>query len=125
MKHLGRAARSLLEELESGGLVVAKFRTEDGWVRKPVSVNVRWYQEFCAENPSNRKRQRWKNPRTIIKRCDTITALHRIARGNLNGLYAQRLLPYLRKRANEIRRGERRKVLRRSSRREMFDHVPF
>lgn len=93
----------MLDELESCRLTVCKIRTEDGWIRVPLTRNADWYREFCAEYVTPRRDRRMK-ARTIIKRCHTESALNRIARGKIETEYARRLLPRVVERAKEIPR---------------------
>lgn len=90
---IAETATYLLDELEGQGLEVVKVPSENGYVRVPVSVNAEWYRHFCASY--KRSRNKYPRPRTIIKRCHTISALKRIISGNINGVYAERLMPYI------------------------------
>lgn len=67
-----------------------------------IEQNAQWYRDFCAAYKNRRKR--YAKPRTIIKRCDTKRALERIACGNVNGVYAERLLPVVEQRAARVKR---------------------
>jgi hypothetical protein len=84
--------RWMLCELTSGGLEVAKIRTERGYVRVAVSRNAPWYQDFCGRYLSHRVSRRRRRARTLIKRRCTIRALERMIAGDCSGLYAERLL---------------------------------
>jgi hypothetical protein len=91
MKH-STMATILRELLESSFPETAKVPgREGGYIRVPVSVNTEWYRRFCA----NHERWRGRKTRTIIKRCHTIAALKRMEAGNFNGVYAERLKPFL------------------------------
>lgn len=88
------AARRLLEELQSSYPETCKVPNGNGgYVRVPVSVNTEWYRRFCRQYLSVRRR--YPKPRTLIRRCHTIKALERIAQGNLRGVYAERLGPFV------------------------------
>jgi hypothetical protein len=80
----------MLYELESNRLVVAKIRIERGYIRAPISWNAPWYQRLCRANMTCRKR--YPKARTIIKRIHTVTALRRMLKGDLTGVYAERIL---------------------------------
>lgn len=78
-------------ELESGRLEVCKVPgREGGYVRAIVSVNCEWYQRFCANYI--RARRRYPKIRTYIKRRNTEVALKRMLKGDLSGVYAERIL---------------------------------
>lgn len=90
----------MLEYLERGYLEVGVNR--ENCTRIVVSQNTKWYQDFCACYQSaswvyrNGKRtKRKKRHRTYIKRCDTIAALKRMAKGDFSGEYAERLIYYV------------------------------
>lgn len=91
---IAEAAQLMLEELTASRLHVVKIRTDRGFVRVPVSSNAEWYRSFCRQYKSARRNKRYKKPRTIIKRCDTITHLMKIMRCDQRrlGLYHERLL---------------------------------
>jgi hypothetical protein len=98
-----QCARLLLEELESGWLEVIKVPGRDGgYVRVPTSVNAEWYQRFCRLYEQGRRR--YPKPRTIIKRCHTIRALGRLVEGGSDGVYAERLAPFLEDKIRELPR---------------------
>ncbi len=94
------AALSMLEELESGYPETCKVPgREGGYIRVPLSVNCEWYRRFCRQ--FMRSRRRYPKFRTIIKRCHTIAALRRIASENEDGVYAERLRPFIEERVSE------------------------
>ncbi len=64
---------------------------EGGYIRIPVSINTEWYRRFCGQYMGLHRRKM----RTIIKRCHTIRALQRMEAGNSEGVYAERLAPFL------------------------------
>lgn len=87
-------ATHLLEELQSHWLEVCKIESRHGgYIRVPVSVNAEWYRRFCRKYQSSR--HKYPKLRTIIRRETTINALRRIMRGDLSGVYAERLMPFL------------------------------
>ncbi len=101
-KALAMAALELLAELESGYLEVCKVPSRHGgYIRVPVSVNHEWYRRFCRMFLS--RNRRYPRPRTLIRRCHTIEALRRIAAGNTNGVYAERLMPFITEKAELMR----------------------
>jgi hypothetical protein len=82
---------SMLQELESGRLVVAKWpSSRGGYVRGALSCNCEWYRHLCGRHLGYRRRH--PRARTIIKRQATVLALQRMIRGNLRGVYAERIL---------------------------------
>lgn len=91
-----QAAKYMLEELEAGRLEVAKVESQQGgYVRVCVSVNCEWYKAFCRAYEGFGRNQRYKKPRTYIKRCHTIAALKRIMEGDIDSVYAARLEPFI------------------------------
>lgn len=79
------------EELESSYPETIKIPgKEGGYIRVPVSVNAEWYRIFCERHKT--RSRRFPKPRTVIKRVDTLRALDRLAQGNTEGVYAERLL---------------------------------
>lgn len=82
--------KRMLAELQGNRLVVAKFRVEGGYIRAPVSWNAPWYQRLCGAHTASRRR--YPKPRTIIRRQHTIVALRRMLRGDMTGVYAERIL---------------------------------
>lgn len=97
MRKIREAAKILLEELEAGYLEVCKVPSRHGgYIRVPVSVNAEWYRRLCTRHQSaRRKRRTCRRPRTVIRRCDTISALRRIMRGDFRGVYAERIKPFV------------------------------
>lgn len=89
------AAQYMLEELEERRLVVVKVRTEDGWKRMATETNADWYQIFCDEYTT--KRKKYPKTRTIIKRIHTINALKQIANDEIDerNQYVERLRPFI------------------------------
>ena len=84
----------MAEELEGSYLEVVKIPSRyGGYIRVPVSVNAEWYQVFCRQYLSTRRR--FPRPRTLIKRGDTLNALARLHSGNFRGVYAERLLEFV------------------------------
>ncbi len=95
------AAIEMLEELQSHCLIVIKVQKENGgWIRVCLDVNPPWYRDFCASY--QRSRRRYPKSRTIIKRCCTINALKRLAAGKKNGIYIERLLPFVEEYASQL-----------------------
>ncbi len=85
--------QNLLYELEGQRLIICKIPTTRGsYIRVVVSTNAFWYQRFCADYMSTRKRH--PRPRTFIKRRETIAALKRMIHGDRTTEYAQRILRY-------------------------------
>lgn len=81
------------EELESSYPETIKIPgREGGYVRCPVSVNAEWYHHFCEQFKASRRR--YPKPRTIIKRGHVLKALDRLANGNTDGVYAERLVGF-------------------------------
>jgi hypothetical protein len=79
------AAVELLGELESSCLEVVlvpeRRRTcEGGMIRVAVSKNATWYQRFCRQYASSRRRRKAAFD-TMIKRAHTVRALERFAAG--------------------------------------------
>lgn len=89
-------ALTLLDELDSSYPVVCKVPgVYGGYIRVCVSINCPWYRAFTKQYLW-RSSKRYPKPRTIIKRQHVRKALKRIARGNLEGVYAERLLVFIR-----------------------------
>lgn len=57
-------------------------------LRVVVDTNCPWYQQLCSKHVRFR-RGRY---RTIIKRSHTIKCLERLIKGDLSGVYAERIL---------------------------------
>ena len=88
------AAQYLLDDLQAHFPETCKVPgRHGGYIRVPVSVNACWYRRLCSRHKVGRRR--YPKPRTIIKRCHTIKALHRIIAGNTDGVYAERLMPFV------------------------------
>lgn len=98
-----KAAQRMLEELKAGWLEVIKVRTEDGWKRVVCNRNAEWYWAFCADHISHRH-GKFRRPRTYIKRGATVKALTRLIDGEIETIYARRLLPYAYQYAAEHKR---------------------
>jgi len=99
-EHIRLTCEIMLEYLQRSHLEVAI--NQDSCIRVIVSQNTKWYQNFCSsyQNCSwvyrNGKRtKRKKRYRTIIKRCDTASALKRMINGDFRGEYATRLLEFV------------------------------
>ena len=88
-EYVAATAAAMLVSLRHGRLEVVVDR--ERCIRQVVGTNAQWYRNFCAAH--ERRRKRLKRPRTIIKRCDTVSALHRLIDGRYEGEYAQRLMP--------------------------------
>ena len=107
----GFAAQSLLDELEASCLEVILipqrvFTNVGGCVRCAVQKNARWYRDFCAAYPSNRKTPRRRaQVDTLIKRALTIKALRSMAGSGraVEGVYARRLAPLCECRAHVLK----------------------
>lgn len=81
----------MLNDLESTRLEVCKYPgRHGGYVRVVVSSNCEWYRQLCRNYV--RPRKRYPKPRTIIRRQVTVKAIQRMLRGNLCGVYAERIL---------------------------------
>lgn len=97
------AAEQLLEELLQLKLQVCKIQTDRGYVRVVVCPNPRWYSKLCRQFEVRRRNRRWKRPRTLIKRVDTIAALRRfLTYGMDDTVYVQRLMPHIRERVKQL-----------------------
>lgn len=124
-QEIGAAALDLLIELECFRLHVVLVPSSDpdwverGWmVRGADEENCEWYQEFCDRYQKHRlnKGPRGKSkPRmrrnysdTAIKREHTVRALERIIAGKREGIYVERIWPFIVERMKEIRARERR-----------------
>lgn len=85
----------MLDELLSSYPETIKVPSrEGGYIRVPVSVNAEWYRWFCRKYKGTRRR--YPKPRTIIRRQTTIIALLRLIAGDYRGVYAERLLAFVR-----------------------------
>jgi hypothetical protein len=85
--------RLMLDELLSSYLEVCKVPSRyGGYIRVTVSVNCEWYRFFCRRYKIGRRR--YPKPRTIIRRQHVVAALERMIRGNMKGVYAERLLKF-------------------------------
>lgn len=81
-------------DLSARRLVVAKIRTENGWVRAVMETNPEWYQELCAGYMNRSKR--FPKFRTIIKRQHVLRTLMAIGEGHdISTVYAERLRPFI------------------------------
>ena len=98
-----QAARYMRWELETSWLEVVLIPSRDpemaargGMIRVAVSQNACWYQSFCRDHLSGRKKPRRRmKPDTLIRRRHTLRALREIESGRAATIYAQRLLPYI------------------------------
>lgn len=102
---LAAAARYMHDELDSRCLLVAVAKVnEDGkGIRVCLDQNPDWYREFCASYMNRRRNRKWRRPRTFIKRIATLNALKRIAAGDLSGVYAERLLPFVQQQKSKMK----------------------
>jgi hypothetical protein len=83
--------------LEVGLLPAPTERHHGHHVRAAISHNPKWYRDLCAAFASNRRDAiRWRKHKTKIKRRETLAALDRLASGRVDGVYTQRLIPYVR-----------------------------
>lgn len=97
------AASEMLEELRALKLEVCKVATDTGYVRCVVCLNPHWYSKLCQQWEQRRRNLKWRRPRTIIKRVDTLKALQRIAASGLDSTqYSQRLAPFIRRRIEHV-----------------------
>ena len=104
-------AQVMLWELEGSRLRVTLAPSQVGhcWrrrIRVVEETNPEWYQRFCSEHSDSlrtRPRKR-KKPDTYIKRAHTLRALNEIASGQARTEYAQRLMPYVAKEAEQYER---------------------
>ncbi len=103
-------ASILLEELEAMKLTVivvpdGRENSHRG-VRAVVCPNPEWYSQLCQSHLALRRNRRWKRPRTIIKRCNTLRALRVIVDSGINRkfIYHQRLLSVIQSHAHTHRR---------------------
>lgn len=80
--------QQMLAELKGNCLTVLKLPSRyDGYIRIPITSNCEWYRTFCAEY----QRYRRGRDRTYIKRCHTISALHRMLTSKQVTPYVERL----------------------------------
>ena len=95
---LRQTASIMHRELEQQQLRVALASCQRGRRYRMIRVveerNPVWYRQFCAEYPSSRQRDR-KKPDTAIKRQNTLRALVELGRGEMQSVYAVRLMPYV------------------------------
>ncbi len=97
----------MLEELEGSYPVTVKVPSQQGgYIRVPVSKNPEWYSELCKRHIKQRV-TRFRKPRTIIKRRDTLAALRRLIEGDDSGVYAERILEVANEFASAIKRAMR------------------
>jgi len=83
--YVQETARAMLEQLQTHHLEVQIVDE----CRRVVSQNTQWYRDFCAAHATFRRNR----PRTIIKRCHTVSALKRLIRDpDSNGVYSGRLM---------------------------------
>ena len=75
---------------------------QSAYTRVINTTNTQWYQDFCAAYTKCYKVRRngkstaqRKKPRTYIKRWYTIHILKRMANGNCDGVYAERLMDFV------------------------------
>lgn len=105
-------ARMMRRELERRQLRVElapsrvpEVAARGGMIRVVVERNPRWYRDFCAAYPKNRRRPRRKNkPDTKIRRGLTLRALREIEGGRCQTVYAERLIPFVDEEAERLRR---------------------
>lgn len=98
---VAETAQFMLWELEAGWLEVVLIPYDRSRCRRvAVSHNAQWYQEFCADHLT--KRSRGSRLTTYIKRSHTIRALNRIIDGTREGVYVERLLPYVKKQYEQL-----------------------
>ena len=91
-----QAAAEMAAEFAAQKLEVCKLPTDGGYIRVVVCPSPVWYQKLCRKHEFQRRR-RYKKARTIIKRCDTLRTLQRIAAGiaNTSTAYYSRIIPYV------------------------------
>ena len=81
-----------------------EIAAQGGKIRRVEEENPDWYQAFCGEYLSNRRKPRTrKHPDTLIKRQLTLNALAQMAAGVSSTLYCVRLLPYVKAYAETCR----------------------
>jgi hypothetical protein len=107
-QELSDAALELLIELESSRLEVVLIpapeqRHSCHSVRAVQESNAEWYQKMCKRHL--RRRKRYSKPDTLINRAHTIKALERVMEGRIDSLYAERLMPFIKEKAQEMRGG--------------------
>lgn len=96
-------AAYMAADLKTRRLRVSLRWVDGGYMALRVvdEVNPKWYRDLCNSYPSAREyaRRRIANRRkfdTIIRRRETLAALHRIATaGDSETVYARRLIPYV------------------------------
>ena len=86
----------MLAELESSRLEVVlvpcrRFVNHGGCVRVAISKNAPWYQRFCADHGSSRKRKNAAHD-TRIKRREIVRILGNLIAGRSRSKYAPALL---------------------------------
>lgn len=103
-----RTLAYMKEDLEaSRPLTIKVIGRDGGYIRVPVTQNPEWYRALCSAHKRYRLNRKWRRPRTIIKRCNTLKALDRMMDGNFTGVYAERLIEIVREYAAMIRRHRR------------------
>lgn len=104
VQQLQTAAILMLIELESSRLEVCLVPspnpTHERKQRVAVTQNPEWYSRLCREFPRRDRGGYKAKPRTMIKRSHTLKALERMASGDFNGVYAERLDLYVRQYAS-------------------------
>ena len=95
-RQIRQAAAEMAAEFAAQRLEVCKLPTDDGYIRVVVCPSPTWYQKLCRKYEFHRRR-RYRKPRTIIKRVDTLRTLRRIAAGIANPAteYFSRVMPYV------------------------------
>lgn len=82
-----RMALAMADELERNRLEVILTPAErevnvGAAVRTVISENPEWYQKLCAGHLSKRSdKNRWRKPKTAVKRAMTVRALRAIGEG--------------------------------------------
>jgi len=78
-------------------------------VRALQSANPAWYSRFTAQYVNCRGigKKRMTRPRTYIVKRLTIAALKRMLDGDMNGIYAERLIGFIRRELWRRERAER------------------
>ena len=95
-----RALRAMLAEMSSHRLEVTLVPSErdsnsNRKVRVVMDQNAEWYQRFCSDYPSTRKRHNQAFD-TKIKRIDTIEALEKMIKSEWAiGFYQTAILNYI------------------------------
>ena len=87
------SAKVMLQLMRECRLRVIKVKSEPRDIRVAVEENCEWYKVFCATYMTSRNG--YPRERTIIRREATMRSLGRIVNGQFQGVYIDRLLPFV------------------------------